>query len=289
MTSEQAREIVREDRQRREAELQQQQPIVGEVLRAPRRGMIADANGVREDSTGGEVSASDAVGRPRSGILSTATNEFGSPLASHTVKADSMVRVHGIPMTADQAVAHGFLEVDSRGRYVECGQASVEDRAAPQKAKETQERVQEPATDPTEPPALSTDMQNFRGFIDQNIPPEITAQAVNDLVSGEGISLRAVHEAANAYGIDPEVMKDRIAEYRDALAAQADASLKIAGIVEGGAEMVWEWARAEAPSELAAAIRHHYTRGDTSAYQLLARKFLKFVSDGQAARPQVAI
>lgn len=219
-----------------------------------------------------EASAEDAVGRPKIGILSTATTQSGTPLNPFDVKDDSLVKVEGIEMTAINAFKFGYLQRDQHGHYREVGERAETPFDAEQKAQE-QEVSHEADAGSDHPLALPSDQENFLNAVDSHVDPAVVNQAIEDFGEGRGISDAAIKAAAESFGTEPELVAAHIGGVVNQLQAKVDADMQRVGIADPRAFYDWAWINRR--REMTDAYRAVVSGRNTSPLKLLASRYLK--------------
>lgn len=176
-----------------------------------------------------------------------------------------------------QAAENGFLRRLPDGSFVEAS-GSPENSAQNPNPFEAMKADEPEQQSPTDERSFDATTEATVAYLNDHVPPQVIATAVEDVVNGEGISLQAVHDVAKSLNIAPADLQARISSVYDAYERQAYTAVESVGVVPGeGAEMAFEWMRQNRPQELQAAIRRHIGERDVSGYRELARDFLRTV------------
>lgn len=219
-----------------------------------------------------EVNSDEAVGRPRSGVLSTATTQSGTPLHPYDVTDDSLVIIEGMQVRAVDAFKFGYLQKDQQGRFREVGERAETPFDAEQKAPE-QEASQEVDAASDHPLALPTAQENFLNAVDAHIDSAVVNQAVEDFGEGRGVSEAAIRAAAESFGTEPELVAAHIDGVINQLQAKVDGEMQRLGVAEPKSFYAWAWEKH--PADMRKAYRSVVSGRDMSALKLLASRYLK--------------
>lgn len=222
-----------------------------------------------------EVTSEDAVGRPSVGVLSTARTQSGTPQHPFDVKAESVVTVQGLEMSALQAFKMGFLRIDQHGRFQEVGESVQAPFDAKQKPEE-QEASQEAETTSAHPLALPATQESFLNAVDAQVDPGVIEQAIEDMSNGRGLSEATLKAAAKSFEAEPELIAAHVDGVVTRMQAAVDAEMQRVGVADPRAFYDWAWLNHR--REMTKAYRSVVSGRNTSPLKVLASRYLKVLA-----------
>jgi hypothetical protein len=210
-------------------------------------------------------------------ILATARTASGSPV-TRELRPDDTVDVGGQRTSVRATVAAGFLVKDGSG-YRQVGRAAENntDSTQPQEQldrslqaqRQAQQDDQQRQADndklPDLEPTAHKFTQEFTGKID-NVTLTAGTRAMMETGS---LSEDQVNTAATQLGIAPDEVKERAQLVHDQFLDQARS------LIGNGADVIFDWARQNAPEMLKDAVTNHVYGAKADAYDALAREYWK--------------
>lgn len=205
-------------------------------------------------------------------IVGSAVSQFGSPVAPSQIGPDTLVRVGGMQTSAAVAEQLGYLVRNpNTGMYTAPTAAPVAAQQAPQQQapQATQQQAQAAPMD--------KQTQALVDNLNRDLSSSTTTRAMLDVVGGGEVSHSTLTNIASELGMEPGQAAELMERVHGGYASQAAAVISKATGMDPSA--VYDWAMANAPSEMRQAMQAHVQGGDTSVYVALANRYAQSLAD----------
>ncbi len=194
------------------------------------------------------------------GILSTARSHIGQPQTPMQITPDSLVMIQGREVKASIAESLGLIRKSANG-YEEASASATP----------PSEAVNEASADMGEAlPSTQTEAV-LSEFANRAMPGD-QVRAVQEFIAGGEVSEGTISRAASQMGLEPAQVQKMIGDVTEGFRVQAAATMSKHGITD--ADVVFEWARQEAPEKLRDAMRAQAFDRSTAGYAALAKEYV---------------
>jgi hypothetical protein len=222
-------------------------------------------------------------------IAPTFRTKFGSPkAAAAATESDLLIYNAGgkeIPMEVAQAVTLGLIKPAAGGGYEPI--PTVEREMAEKAHREELQQEQQQASTEIEEKRKTGDEpdsqhQALVERLNAAVPAKITNDFIDDYLRSGTISLRQVHGAARAIGIDAEAAEGLSMNLYEGFRRQADLAVSTQGVPAHEAEALYAWASQHHPVDARNAVRALVVASDVRPLKALALKYAATKRGGDA-------
>lgn len=216
-------------------------------------------------------------------------SRFGSHKAAAAAAANDLLIYNAggttMEIEVSQAVAMGLIKPAAGGGYEPI--STVERQMAEKAQREELQQEQQQASAEIEEKRKTGDEpdQDHQATVNRLnaiVPAKITNDFLDDYIRSGSISLKQVHGAARAIGIDAEAAEGLSMDAYEGYRRQADLAVSTQGVPAHEADALYAWASQHHPVDARNAVRALVIASDAQPLKALARKYSAFKLGGDA-------